>query len=229
MNFNRLPSLILFFGATWWLIYSCQPSGKNPKFGDPLITADIRYLESSGELSGTWSFFQRNQVDSLVPDAQLHEFIVNGQKIKSEKVKNNYHMYLMTDTLISHNLNVQIHPSNQVISISMPQIPELQKEELQAGMDWTFTWDSLSYEAGDSISLVLSDSTRQTVLTKVTAQMGQITIPYSRTRYLTPGTGFYYLISKTHRRKEVNDMDFEYDMEVYSEDIPVVIHTSDDN
>lgn len=138
-------------------------------------------------------------------------------------------MYLMFDTLISHNLNVQIHPSNQVISISMPQIPELQTEQLQTGLNWTFTWDSLPYELGDSISLVLSDSTRQTVLTKVTGQAGQLTIPFSKTRYLSPGVGFYYLISKTHRRKEVNAMDFEYDMEVYSEDIPIEIVSSNDN
>ncbi len=228
MNLNRLFGLIAFIGATSWLLYSCQSSGKNPKFSDPRITADIRYLESDGELSGTWSFFQRNQADSLIPDAQLHEFIINGEKIKSEKVNNNYHMYLMTDTLISHNINVQIHPSNQVISITMPEIPQLHTERLQAGLDWTFTWDSLPYGAGDSISLVLSDSTRQTVLTTVSAKSGQLTIPFSETRYLKPGSGFYYVISKTHRRKEVNDIDFEYDMEVYSEDIPVKIHTSVD-
>ncbi|MBY5956545.1 hypothetical protein KUV50_00255 [Membranicola marinus] len=210
-----------------WLLSSCQPSGKNPKFSDPRITANIRYLESSGELSGTWSFYQRNQVDSLVPDARLHEFIINGQKVKSEKVKNNYHMYLMNDTLISHNLNVQIQPSNQVISIAMPYIPVIESELLQVGLDWTFTWDSLSYNVGDSIRLVLSDSTKKTVLTNASGQAGQITIPYTQTRYLTPGSGFYYLISKSIRRKKTNGVDFEYEIEVYSDDVPVKIMSWD--
>src|SRR5690606_39766827 len=108
------------------------------KCGNSLITADIRYLMANGELSGTWSFFQRNQVDSLVPDARLHEFIINGQKIKSDKVKNNYHMYLVGDTLISQNLNVQIRPANEVVSIAVPLIPGMETTSLTSGQDWTF-------------------------------------------------------------------------------------------
>src|SRR5690606_28975599 len=213
----------LFFVALVCLIYACQSSSNNTKFGDPLITADIRYLMANGELSGTWSFFQRNQVDSLVPDARLHEFIINGQKIISDKVANNYHMYMVGDTLISQNLNVQIMPNNEVVSIAVPLIPGMQTTSLTSGQDWAFSWNVHNFETGDSIVLVLSDSLQQTVLSKASAQSGELSIPAMNTRNLVPGSGFYYIISKEHRSKKVNKVDFEYEIEVYSRDYPVII------
>ncbi len=223
MDFKRVIGLMAIVGSIWILFGACQSSNEKSKFGNPLITADIRYLMANGELSGTWSFFQRNQVDSLVPDARRHEFIINGQKIKSDKVKNNYHMYVVGDTLISQNLNVQIRPANRVISISMPSIPLLEFDHFEAGTDWLFTWDTAFYTTNDTISLVLSDTSKQTVLSGSAAHSGQLTIPAAKTRSLIPGTGFYYIISKANRSKEANDADFKYKIEVYSEDFPVDI------
>ena len=225
----QFVQLLIVVGGFYLLSGSCQSADNKPRFGDPLITADIRYLKSNGELTGTWSFFQRNQVDSLVPDARLHHFIINGQKVSSEKIKNNYHMYMVADTLVSQNLNVQIHPANRVISISTPTIPKMESERLQAGLDWTFTWDTSYYKTGDTISLVLSDSLSQTVLSNVAAQSGQLTIPFTRTRNLIPGNGYYYLISKAQRRKEDSDVDLEYSIEVYSKNFPVEIVSSVEN
>ena len=202
---------------------ACQSSGNGPRFGDPRVTADIRYLMSNGELSGTWSFYQRNQVDSLVPDARLHEFIINGQKVVSDKVANNYHMYMVGDTLISQNLNVQILPDNQVITISVPLIPRLVSDSLKTGEDWVFSWNDYPFNEGDSITLVLTDSTSQTVLASDAGETGQVTIPAQRTRLLEPGPGFYYIISAESHRKNVNDVDFRYDIEVYSRDFEIRI------
>lgn len=223
IDFKRVIGFLAITGSMWILIGSCQSSNEKSKFGNSLITADIRYLMANGELSGTWSFFQRNQVDSLVPDARLHEFIINGQKIKSDKVKNNYHMYLVGDTLISQNLNVQIRPANRVISISMPSVPLLEFEHFEAGTDWLFKWDTAFYQESDTISLVLSDATKQTVLSGSAAHLGQLIIPAEKTQSLVPGQGFYYIISKSNRSKEANDTDFKYIIEVYSEDFPVDI------
>ena len=221
---NFMTCLQLFLGLwAWSMLISCQSSSNNTKFGNALITADIRYLMTNGELSGTWSFYQRNQVDSLVPDARLHEFIINGQKIVSDKVENNYHMYMVGDTLISQNLNVQIQPDNEVISIAIPLIPQVQSDRLQTGQEWNFSWNRRMFEAEDSITLVLSDSLQQTILTKSHAQAGKLTIPARQTQNLTSGPGFYYLISRENRSKVVNKVDFEYSIEVYSEDYPVEI------
>lgn len=223
MDFKQIFGLVAVVGSIWILMMSCQSSNEKPKFRNPLITADIRYLMANGELSGTWSFYQRNQVDSLVPDARLHEFIINGQKIKSDKVKNNYHMYVVGDTLISQNLNVQIRPSNRVISISMPSIPVLESGPFEIGTDWIFSWDTAFFSMNDTIRLALSDTSKQTVLSSTAAHSGQLTIPSGQTRNLMPGPGFYYIISKTNRSKEVNNVDFEYIVEVYSENFPIDI------
>lgn len=220
---KRGSTIFVLCTSLWLITFSCDSSNQNNKFRDPLITADIRYLMTNGELSGTWSFFQRNQVDSLVPDARLHEFIINGQKIISDKVANNYHMYMVGDTLISQNLNVQILPDNKVISISVPIIPLLKSDSLKTGKEWIFTWNKNHFEVGDSITLVLSDSTQQTVLSEGPAQSGHLTIPATRTRNLMPGPGFYYVISTEHRNKKANDVDFQYNIEVYSRDYPVII------
>lgn len=214
----------LFLGlCVWCVLISCQSSSSNTKFGNALITADIRYLMNNGELSGTWSFYQRNQIDSLVPDARLHEFIINGQKIVSDKVANNYHMYMVGDTLLSQTLNVQIQPDNEVVSIAVPLIPRVDTDSLKTGGEWIFSWNQTAFEAGDSITLVLSDSLQQTILTESPAQTGKLTIPAHQTQNLVSGPGFYYLISRENRSKVVNKVDFEYSIEVYSEDYPVEI------
>lgn len=222
-GYNHLTGIWLaaLFAAITLSLTGCQSSGNGPRFGDPRVTADIRYLMSNGELSGTWSFYQRNQVDSLVPDARRHEFIINGQKVVSDKVANNYHMYMVGDTLISQNLNVQILPDNQVITISVPVIPRLESDSLKTGEDWTFSWNEYPFNEGDSITLVLSDSLRQTVLAKDAGQSGQMIIPSTRTRQLSPGPGFYYIISHEHHSKKVNKVDFDYDIEVYSRDFVI--------
>lgn len=224
---HRHPHRYLAFFAAFLVmssfLISCQSSGSNTRFGNPLITADIRYLMSNGELSGTWSFFQRNQVDSLVPDARLHEFIINGQKITSDKVANYYHMYMVGDTLISQNLNVQIQPENEVVSIPVPLVPRMESDSLITGRDWVFTWNQTAFESGDSITLVLSDTLQQTVLIENDAQVGEMTIPEEKTVNLEPGKGYYYLISKERRKKVVNNVDFKYAIEVYSDNVPVQI------
>lgn len=224
---HRNPMRYLAFFAAFLVmssfLISCQSSGSNTRFGNPLITADIRYLMSNGELSGTWSFFQRNQVDSLVPDARLHEFIINGQKITSDKVANYYHMYMVGDTLISQNLNVQIQPENEVVSIPVPLVPRMESDSLITGRDWVFTWNQTAFESGDSITLVLSDTLQQTVLIENDAQVGEMTIPEEKTVNLEPGKGYYYLISKERRKKVVNNVDFKYAIEVYSDNVPIQI------
>src|SRR5690625_6572593 len=117
------------------VVYGCQSSPGRSKFGDALIVADLRYMQRSGELSGVWSFFQRNQKDSLIPDAQRHDFVINGQKAQSEKVQNNYHMYMVADTFISQSLNVQIGPDHRVFSLDIPEVPEIDMENLDPSMD----------------------------------------------------------------------------------------------
>src|SRR5690625_3113630 len=88
LSFSLLAWMLILAGL---VVYRCQSSPGRSKFGDALIVADLRYMQRSGELSGVWSFFQRNQKDSLIPDAQRHDFVINGQKAQSEKVQNNYH------------------------------------------------------------------------------------------------------------------------------------------
>lgn len=212
--------LVLCIGS---IVFSCQNSGNRKKFGDPQINASLRYLQYNGELSGTWSFYQRNQLDSLVPDAQLHTFVINGQKVTSEKTKNNYHMYMVADTLMSQNLNVQISPSNQVISISIPEIPKVTHNLLQPGKEWEFHWPPSDVLDGDSLSFILTDTTSQTLISKTSLSAGQIIIPAEKTYSLMPGAGFYYLISEANLHKDLKNLDFYYHMEVYSKDFPIKI------
>src|SRR5699024_2141244 len=124
----NIPFLMWVIFICCGILQACQSSSGSKTFGDALIEADIRYLQHNGELTATWSFFQRNQKDSLIPDAQRHDFVINGQKAQSEKVKNNYHMYLVTDSFISRNLNVQIGPDNQVFTLDIPDVPEMRPQ-----------------------------------------------------------------------------------------------------
>src|SRR5690625_2682010 len=154
LHFSLFVAMIIFVS---FVVFGCQSSSGRGKFGDALVVADLRYMQHNGELSGVWSFYQRNQKDSLIPDAQRHEFVINGQKAQSEKVKNNYHMYLVADTLISHSLNVQIGPDQRVFSMDIPEVPEIDMENLDPSMDWNIRWDGAAYSDQDSITIVVTD------------------------------------------------------------------------
>src|SRR5690625_157342 len=220
LNFSLLAGLFFLFG---WMVFSCQSSSGRGKFGDALIVADLRYMQHNGELSGVWSFYQRDQKDSLIPDAQRHEFIINGQKAQSEKVKNNYHMYMVADTFISQNLNVQIGPDQRVFSMDIPEVPEIDMENLDPSMDWNIRWDGAAYSDQDSLTIVVTDQESHTVMAMAGAAEGEMTIPVTHMFSLIPGEGFYYLISASSRFKDMDGVDLDYRIEVYSDDFPLEI------
>lgn len=218
-----IPISVWVILVCWTGFYGCESSPGSRKFGDALIRADIRYLQHNGELTGTWSFFQRNQKDSLIPDAQRHDFVINGQKAQSEKVKNNYHMYLVADTFVSRNLNVQIGPDNLVFTLEIPDVPEIRPDTLDPSLDWVMEWDGDRYGAGDSVTLVVTGPESHTVMGKAAAASGEMTIPVTHMFSLRPGGGFYYLISSSHQIKDMDGIDLEYRMEVYSDDFSLEI------
>lgn len=205
------------------LIWGCQTDGGGKKFGNSLITAEISYKKYSGELSGNWSFFQRNQSDSLVPDAQHHDFVINGQRVKSEKSKHNYHMYMVTDTLISKMLNVQIGPENQVVSLPIPQIPAVEADTLDMSADWTVRWKAGDYSAEDSLTIVFSDENSHTLMQKVPTSEGELTVPVTGLLNMRAGSGYYYVISSTLQKKDLGGTDLVCRLEVYSDNFPLEI------
>jgi len=220
LSFSLLAWMLILAGL---VVYGCQSSPGRSKFGDALIVADLRYMQRSGELSGVWSFFQRNQKDSLIPDAQRHDFVINGQKAQSEKVQNNYHMYMVADTFISQSLNVQIGPDHRVFSLDIPKVPDIKVTHLDPSMDWTLHWDSAGYLDLDSVAIVVTDESSHTVMGKTAASKGEITIPVTHLLSIVPGEGFYYLISSSYRFKDSDGVDLEYKIEVYSDDFSLEI------
>ena len=220
LSFSVLAGMLFLVGM---MIYGCQSSSGRGKFGDALIVADLRYMQHNGELSGIWSFYQRDQKDSLIPDAQRHEFIINGQKAQSEKVKNNYHMYMVADTFISQNLNVQIGPDQRVFSMDIPDVPEIDEENIDPSMDWIIRWDGAAYSDHDSLTIVVTDHGSHTVMANAGAAEGEMTIPVTHMFSLIPGEGFYYLISSSSRFKDMDGVDLDYRIEVYSDDFPLEI------
>lgn len=220
LSFSLLAWMLILAGL---VVYGCQSSSGRGKFGDALIVADLRYMQHNGELSGVWSFYQRDQKDSLIPDAQRHEFVINGQKAQSEKVKNNYHMYLVADTFISQNLNVQIGPDQRVFSMDIPKVPVIEAESLDPSMDWSVRWDTAGYSDQDSVTIVVTDQESHTVMSKAGAAEGEIVVPVTHMFSLIPGEGFYYMISSSSRFKDMDGVDLRYRIEVYSDDTALSI------
>ena len=58
---------------------------------------------------------------------------------------------------------------------------------------------------------------------KAPAAEGELIIPVTHMLSLRPGEGFYYLISSSHQIKDMDGVDLEYRMEVYSDDFSLDI------
>lgn len=208
------------------LIISCQSHSNPKRLGNPKIISTFRYLESSHEFSGQLTLFQRNQLDSLVPDAQLYHFKIDNQPVYSKNIDNLYHSYFISDTIMSTTFDLTLSPGNSKFPIRFANnfILPLNVIAMDSVLviDWTHQAEAQALlqkqipNTNLEFTFVLSDENKQTILKTVPLSENKIIITPEEFLNLKSGIGTYYTILKSSESKTVNTIDWQNKIEVYS-------------
>lgn len=211
-----------------FIFFSCQSSPQVKRLGKPKINSKFRYLEHNQGLEGQIDVYQRNKLDSLVPDAQLYTFYRSEKRLHSRNIDNNYHSYKITDTLTESTIKIQLRPWKVDLVLEIPRTPILEFDSISISdvmvVDWTETevsqalLEKMKLNPGESyeISVVFTDVEKTTLMKTSPLTDGKIIITPEELINFKPGIGSFYTIIREREQKELTALEWANEIETYS-------------
>ncbi|GAA5225092.1 hypothetical protein GCM10025777_57230 [Membranihabitans marinus] len=210
------------------LFFSCQSRPQVKRLGKPKITSKFRYLEHNKGLEGQVDVYQRNKLDSLVPDPQLYTFYRSDKRLHSRNIDNNYHSYKISDTLTESTIKIQLRPWKIDLNLEIPETPKMTFDSISISnvmvVDWTSTevnrvlLEKMKVNADESyeISIVFTDTEKTTLLKTSPLSEGKILITPEELINFKPGIGSVYTIIRKREQKELTALEWSNEIETYS-------------